>query len=187
MWYILWVFWRKLAFVVLGFYLKKQIPCFLVNLLNCSGSLVAVLLLSSIIALLIRLLPNFTYLNKLGHFLDWVLQYIMDNRQWSKIMHCFLISFLVIALFSYLLVWNHHFPICPLNHGPVWEDDKEQPLEQGHSAWTQVSQLSTVSETVLSITTVRCCYNVVNFLQYPYNWHPIAHPWGWGMGCLLWV
>ena len=27
----------------------------------------------------------------------------------------------------------------------------------------------------------------VNFLQYPRNRHPIAHPLGRGMGCLLWV
>ena len=29
-------------------------------------------------------------------------------------------------------------------------------------------------------------YNVVNFPQYPHNRHPIACPWGRGMGCLLW-
>ena len=27
----------------------------------------------------------------------------------------------------------------------------------------------------------------VNFLQNSHNRHPIANPWGWGMGCLLWV
>ena len=36
------------------------------------------------------------------------------------------------------------------------------------------------------IYTVHCLYNLVNFLQYPYNRHPIAHPWGRGMECLLW-
>ena len=35
--------------------------------------------------------------------------------------------------------------------------------------------------------TVRCRYNAVNFLSNPYNRHPIAHPWGRGIGCLLWV
>ena len=35
--------------------------------------------------------------------------------------------------------------------------------------------------------TVRCRYNAVNFLQNPHNRHPIARPWGWGMGCLLWL
>ena len=35
--------------------------------------------------------------------------------------------------------------------------------------------------------TVRCHYNTVNFLQYPYNRHPIACLWGQAMGCLLWV
>ena len=32
------------------------------------------------------------------------------------------------------------------------------------------------------IDTARCSYNAVNFLQRPQNRHPIAHPWGRGMG-----
>ena len=35
-------------------------------------------------------------------------------------------------------------------------------------------------------STARCHYNAVNFLQNPHNRHPITHPWGLGMGCLLW-
>ena len=35
--------------------------------------------------------------------------------------------------------------------------------------------------------TVRCHYNAVNFLQNSHNRHPIARPWGRGMGCLLCV
>ena len=35
--------------------------------------------------------------------------------------------------------------------------------------------------------TVRRRYNAVNFPQTPDNWHPIARPWGRGMGCVLWV
>ena len=31
----------------------------------------------------------------------------------------------------------------------------------------------------------RCRYSAVNFLQNPHNRHPIARPWGRGMGCLL--
>ena len=34
-------------------------------------------------------------------------------------------------------------------------------------------------------TAVWCCYKVVEFLPNPLKRHPIAHPWGWGMGCLL--
>ena len=30
--------------------------------------------------------------------------------------------------------------------------------------------------------TVRCHYNAVNFLPNPHNRHPIARPWGWGLG-----
>ena len=36
-------------------------------------------------------------------------------------------------------------------------------------------------------TKMWCHFNMVNFLQNPHNRHPIAHPWGQDMGCLLWV
>ena len=36
-------------------------------------------------------------------------------------------------------------------------------------------------------STVRCRYNPVHFLPNPHNTHPIAHTWGWDMGCLLLV
>ena len=35
--------------------------------------------------------------------------------------------------------------------------------------------------------TVWCGYSAVNFLLNPHKGHPIARPWGWSMGCLLWV
>ena len=34
----------------------------------------------------------------------------------------------------------------------------------------------------LTRSTVRCFYNAANVLPYPYNIHPIARPWGRGMG-----
>ena len=34
--------------------------------------------------------------------------------------------------------------------------------------------------------TMQCRYNAVHFLPNPHNRHPIARPWGRGMGCLLW-
>ena len=37
------------------------------------------------------------------------------------------------------------------------------------------------------IYTVRCRYNAANFLTNLYKRHPIAHPLGRGMGCLLWI
>ena len=40
---------------------------------------------------------------------------------------------------------------------------------------------------VVICNTVWCCYNTVNFLANIHKWHLIAHPTGWGMGCLLWV
>ena len=36
------------------------------------------------------------------------------------------------------------------------------------------------------IGTVWCCNNTINFPIDIYKRHPIAHPLGWGMGCLLW-
>ena len=36
-------------------------------------------------------------------------------------------------------------------------------------------------------STVQCHCNTVSFLQNIHNIHPIARPWGWDMGCLLWV
>ena len=35
--------------------------------------------------------------------------------------------------------------------------------------------------------TVQCRYNAVNFLSNPHKIHPIAHPLGRGMGCILWL
>ena len=37
------------------------------------------------------------------------------------------------------------------------------------------------------VNTMQCHYNSVNFLPNPHNRHPIARPWGPGMGFLLWV
>ena len=37
-----------------------------------------------------------------------------------------------------------------------------------------------------NVNTVRRRYNAVNFLPEPHNTNPIARPWGWDMGCLLW-
>ena len=36
-----------------------------------------------------------------------------------------------------------------------------------------------------NMSTVQCCYNVVNFLENPHKRHPIARPLGRGMGCLV--
>ena len=33
---------------------------------------------------------------------------------------------------------------------------------------------------------MQCRYDTANFLQNPHDRHPIAHPWGRDMGCLLW-
>ena len=35
--------------------------------------------------------------------------------------------------------------------------------------------------------TAWCRNNMVNFHPNPHKRHPIAHPWGWDIGCLLWI
>ena len=39
----------------------------------------------------------------------------------------------------------------------------------------------------MEANTVQCRYNAVNFLRNIHKRHPIARPWGRGMGCRLWV
>ena len=46
------------------------------------------------------------------------------------------------------------------------------------SSWTCLSCIS---------NTVRCRYNVVDFLQNHHKGHPVSRPHGRAMGCLLWV
>ena len=41
--------------------------------------------------------------------------------------------------------------------------------------------------TVGCFDTVRCLYDMVNFLPNPHNAHPIVCLWRWYRGCLLWV
>ena len=41
-------------------------------------------------------------------------------------------------------------------------------------------------EMSFSLHTVRCRYNVVDFLQNPHDRYLIARPRGWEIGCLLW-
>ena len=77
-------------------------------------------------------------------------------------------------------------------------------LSSGNSLWCKDNGIS-IHRTELSTTrcgesqsfirlrwnlyryTVRCHYNAVNLLQNSHNRHPIARPWGRGMGCLLWI
>ena len=39
----------------------------------------------------------------------------------------------------------------------------------------------------IRIIYIACCYNVVNFLPNSHKIHPLAHPLGWALGCILWV
>ena len=61
--------------------------------------------------------------------------------------------------------------------------------------WTCSEALFTLSKRVVlpqvSMHSPRnkvwCCYKSDDFLKNTHNRHPTAHPWGWGVGCLLWV
>ena len=72
-----------------------------------------------------------------------------------------------------------------------------EPLQEDSDLQTRLPvsgmarQLSTKKD-VSTVCTVQDRYNAVNFLQSPHNRHTIDpgtidHPWGWAMGCLLWV
>ena len=78
------------------------------------------------------------------------------------------------------------------------ESTEDCPSEIGHSCWFTGywKLLTTRCESqdyplfplsLLSLNTMRRCYNTVKFLPNPHNRHPIAHPRGLHMGCLLWV
>ena len=67
----------------------------------------------------------------------------------------------------------------------------ETPL---HSLWCHCDvdmerhlQVNATTTSSHRASTVRCCYNMVNLLPYPHKIHPIAHPLGWAMGCILWI
>ena len=39
----------------------------------------------------------------------------------------------------------------------------------------------------MQMNTVQYCYSTIDFLKNPHERHPIPHPLGWDMGCLLWI
>ena len=60
------------------------------------------------------------------------------------------------------------------------------------SGWSPEPELCTIFcvrnlHSCTLLYTVRCRYNAVNFLQNPPKRHPIGHPLGRCMGCILWV
>ena len=91
----------------------------------------------------------------------------------------------------------------------IWVVDKFEPCKltlSQHSSWkfhctgsalrspepSLASRVETawVASCVTEMSkksTVQCHCNTVSFLQNIHNIHPIARPWGWDMGCLLWV
>ena len=52
---------------------------------------------------------------------------------------------------------------------------------------TKHSKAKTVCIFLGIYCTVQCHYNAVNFIKKIHKRHPITHPLGWGMGCLLWI
>ena len=87
------------------------------------------------------------------------------------------------------LVWRLKFIVphkfCLIEEGWFWP---QQNINQGlNSQKTPHNSPSQASHGVSIVNTVWCCYNAVNFLKNSHNRHPIARPWGRGMGCLLWA
>ena len=66
--------------------------------------------------------------------------------------------------------------------------NKFQKGMTGHVFFLQSVQIAVTgsNETKLCYT-VRYDYKATIFLQNPYDKYPIAYPWWWDMGCILWV
>ena len=64
--------------------------------------------------------------------------------------------------------------------GLSWEQQQYVMEKMQPNSWREVRIL-------IEPHTVRCRYKADNFVQNPHNRHPLAHPWGRGMGCLLWL
>ena len=56
-----------------------------------------------------------------------------------------------------------------------------------HLYGTKIHLIVTLYEGPISLYTVRCRYNALNFLTNIHKKHPIARPLGRGMGCILWI
>ena len=76
---------------------------------------------------------------------------------------------------AWVVIW---LPQCWCsNLKRVGKIDRHQTTTKHNKAYNMLS---------LYGNTVRCRYNAVKLLPNPYKRHPIARPWGRGMGCLLW-
>ena len=76
--------------------------------------------------------------------------------------------------------------------GPCFlESESPQSVCFSLAEWYQMQVHINVSSKQFSMLNMKiqvwCCYSVVDFLQNADKRRPIAHPWGWDMGCLLWV
>ena len=131
---------------------------------------------------------------RLPHYSPSITSGFPDKGQWYRAM-----------MFSFLLAWTYYSNdgVTLWTHCP-WEMWLQSWIDHfhkvilwrylKHSPWNS-SQVNAkrphwwlTSITFMRITcvnTVRYRYNAANYLQNPYNRHPIARPWGRGMGCLL--
>ena len=83
-------------------------------------------------------------------------------------------------------------PILPITWSMFSEIHNKNPIAcpEGNILQVFLWVCTTFVFVILDVTsgyTMQCHYNMVSFLQNPDNRHPIARPWGWGMGCLLWI
>ena len=81
------------------------------------------------------------------------------------------------ALPFYILlhVWSQYFPRI----------NKDFQLLRYFPGFMELSKTRQMWFMWFKGCTVRCCCNVVNFRPNPHKIHPIAHPLGRGMGCIL--
>ena len=95
--------------------------------------------------------------------------------------------FLILWMPALLLDTSALFPTCrPLTSGGSDTCLIENPCRL-LTPWTHLWNSCILNWYCSTQTTVRCCYNPVNFLKQYSQRHPIACPLGQGMGCLLWI
>ena len=74
----------------------------------------------------------------------------------------------------------HRWPVNSPHKGPVMRKmfSFDESSWKFHTFW---------HHRLVNRHTARCCYNAVNFLIKIHKRHPIVHPNGRAMGCLLWI
>ena len=105
--------------------------------------------------------------------------------------YIFMICCITLPIFlTVRLVNQAAFELGGPQHFVAWEHIKhrDQMKAFSHTPWAILCEPFNTFENIWSpdvLNTVWCHYNTVNFLANIHKRHPIAHPLGQGMGCLL--